>query len=261
MYKTMTINLKSVVLIFIFLSLFKSHSIIAQGNNENVIDSTSLKSNPESIDLLNVKLPPLQIFLDAAINAPSVEMYRSSKREQEERMNLIKNEWLNYIRGVANYSYGSMGSMTEASSTGQSTYFQYYGETMSLYNVGASITLPLDLFFNRKHKINIQKDLIEQANFRLLLALEERRAIIIENYSIAVQNLDLLRVSLDAVSLAHSTVDLGELEYINGKISLAVLNNLNRELTVAMLTNQEAKTALTIALQKQELLTNVKIIK
>lgn len=257
----MTLNLKSVVLFLFFLLLSKSHSIIAQVSNENVTDTTLDSTNSGNIDLLNVKLPPLQVFLDAAINAPSVEMYRSSKREQEERMSLINNEWLNYIRGVANYSYGSMGSMTEASSTGQSTYFQYYGETMSLYNVGASITLPLDLFFNRKHKIKIQKDLIEQANFRLLLALEERKAIIIENYSIAVQNLELLRVSQDAVSIAHSTVKLGELEYINGKIGLDVLNNLNRERTVAMLTNQEAKTALTIALQKLELLTNVKIIK
>ena len=257
----MTFNLKSVLLILFFSLLSISHSIIAQVSNESVTDTSVISTNSESVDLLNVKLPPLQVFLDAAINAPSVEMYRSSKREQEERMNLIKNEWLNYIRGVANYSYGSMGSMTEASSTGQSTYFQYYGETMSLYNVGASITLPLDLFFNRKHKINIQKDLIEQANFRLLLALEERKVIIIENYSIAVQNLELLRVSQDAVSIAHSSVKLGELEYINGKIGLDVLNNLNREQTVAMLTHQEAKTALTIALQKLELLTNVKIIK
>lgn len=257
----MKINLRTVILFLFLLLLSKSHLIIAQVSDKSVTDTITVSTNAESIDLLNVKLPPLQIFLDAAINAPSVEIYRSSKKEQEKRMILIKNEWLSYIRGVANYSYGSMGSMTEASSTGQSTYFQYYGETMSLYNVGASITLPLDLFFNRKHKQNIQKDLIEQANFRLLLALEERKVVIIENYSIAVQNLELLRVSQNAVSIAHSSVKLGELEYINGKIGLDVLNNLNREQTVAMLTNQEAKTALSIAILKLELLTNVKIIK
>lgn len=257
----MTINLKSVVLILFFSLLSKSQLIIAQVSDESVTDTTAVSTNSESIDLLDVKLPPLQVFLDAAINAPSVEMYRSSKREQEERMNLIKNEWLNYIRGVANYSYGSMGSMTEASSTGQSTYFQYYGETMSLYNVGASITLPLDLFFNRKHKLNIQENQIEQANNRLLLALEERKIVIIENYSVAVQNLELLRVSQEAVSIAHSSVKLGELEYINGKIDLTALNALNREQTLSMSTHQEAKTALTIAILKLELLTNVKIIK
>lgn len=224
-----------------------------------VKDSVS-SSSLGSVDLQNIKLPPLQYFLDATLNAPTVEMYRAMKKEQEIRLKLTKNEWLNYLRGVSNYSYGSMGSMTEASATGQSTYFQYYGQTMSLYNVGASLTLPLDLFFNRKSKINAQEAQIEQANYQLLQAIEDRKILIIENYSVAVQNLELLRVLQESVTIANSSVKMGELEYINGKIDLAALSALKREQTLAMSTHQDAKAALNRAILKLELLTNLKII-
>jgi outer membrane protein TolC len=262
--KTLASGFHNVVLMIFLFELAVCQGSFAQLNgasaNKTSTDSLSGKTL-ENLDLLGVELPPLQQFLDAAFNAPSVEMYRSMKKEQENRLNLIKNEWFNYLRGVGNYSYGSMGSMTEASATGQSTYFQYYGQTMSLYNVGASLTLPLDLFFNRKSKINIQESQIEQANFRLLQAIEDRKILIIENYSIAVKNLELLRVSQEAVSIANSSLKLGELEYINGKIDLSALNALKREQTLSISTNQEAKTALSVAILKLELLTNLKIIK
>jgi len=233
----------------------KNDTIITKATSENVNGETT-----DNIELLNVELPPLQYFLDAALNAPTVEMFRAMKKEQEIRLKLTKNEWLNYLRGVSNYSYGSMGSMTEASATGQSTYFQYYGQTMSLYNVGASLTLPLDLFFNRKSKINAQEAQIEQANYRLLQAIEDRKILIIENYSIAVQNLELLRVLQESVTIANSSVKMGELEYINGKIDLAALSALKREQTLALSTHQDAKATLNRAILKLELLTNLKII-
>jgi outer membrane protein TolC len=234
-------------------------------NKEKISDKETNQiatdSDTTEVDLQNIELPPLQYFLDAALNSPTVNMNRALKKEQENRLKITKREWLNNIRGNGNYSYGSMGSMTESSATGQSTYFQYFGEVMSLYNIGASITIPLDLIFSQKNKIKAQEAVVEQANYKLLQAIEDRKLLIVETYSIAIQNLKSLRVTEESVAISNSSVKFAELEYINGRINLSELNTIKRAQTLALLTNQEAKTALTVAIQKLEILTNVKIIK
>lgn len=251
---------KHIVLIIISI-IVPALQICAQTINTEAKASTGDTLSIENVELMNIELPPLQKLLETAINAPTVEMYRALKKENEGRLSLIKNEWMNHVRGVLNYSYGSMGSMTETSASGQSTYFQYFGEQMSLYNIGATISLPVDLFLNRKNKLNVYKSLVEQSDYKILEALEQRKMLIVENYSMAIQNLELLRVSQDALSIAKANVKLGEFEYINGSMVLDGLNELRREETVALSTHQEAKTALTIAILKLELLTNIKIIK
>lgn len=251
---------KHIVLIIISI-IVPALQICAQTIKTEAKASTGDTLSIENVELMNIELPPLQKLLETAINAPTVEMYRAKKTEQESRLSLVKNDWMNYIKGVANYSYGSMGSMTETSATGQSTYFQYFGEQMSLYNIGAGITIPLDLILNKKHRYKVQKSLVEQADYQILEALEQRKMLIVENYSMAIQNLELLRVSQDALSISKANVKLGEFEYINGSIKLDVLNELRREETVALFTQQQAKAALTVAILKLELLTNIKIIK
>jgi len=261
---TLYSNLRNVVSLILFLEMAVCQVAFAQKNDTETTKATTdsvLSINSDNFDILNIELPPLQYFLDAALNAPTVGMFRAMKKEQENRLKLTKNDWLNYLRGVGNYSYGSMGSMTEASATGQSTYFQYYGQTMSLYNVGASVTVPLDMIFNQKTKIKVQESLVEQTNYKLLQAIEDRKIMIIETYSMAVQNLESLRVTGESVAISNSSVKLGELEYINGKIDLAELTSIKRTQALSLITYQEAKTALTVAIQKLELLTNLKIIR
>ena len=151
--------------------------------------------------------------------------------------------------------------MSETSATGQSTYFQYFGETMSLYNVGVGITLPIDLIVNRKTKIKVQENEIEQANYQLLQAIENRKIQIIDIYSVARRNLDLLKVAQEASTIANSSIELAELEYINGKIKLETLNIIKRNQTLAEYSLQDAKSELLSAIIKLEQLTLIKIIK
>ena len=73
----------------------------------------------EDAQLLTLTIPPLETFLEKAETSPTVSRAKAYQEEQEHRLDVTRKEWLNYIRGNANYSYGSMGSMTETSATGQ----------------------------------------------------------------------------------------------------------------------------------------------
>jgi len=151
--------------------------------------------------------------------------------------------------------------MTESSATGQGTYFQYFGEEMSLYNVGGSITIPLDLFFGRQDRIKAGKAQIEQAKQEKALMIEQRKIAITELYAVAASQLRVLRANADANASGESTVKLSELEYLNGNLSFDEISRRKREYALAAASFEESKAMLFSTILRLELLTGIKLIK
>ncbi len=214
----------------------------------------------EDAQLLTLTIPPLETFLERATTSSAVSRAKAYQEEMEHRLDVTRKEWLNNIRGNANYSYGSMGSMTETSATGQGTYFQYFGEEMSLYNIGGSVTLPLDMFFGRKDRIKANKSLIEQAKYQVEQTIEDSKLVITQVYAELVANLRMLKITAGSFTVTESNVKLGELEYANNSISLQELSSRIRDLTLAAATYEETKTKLYVSVRHLELITGIKLI-
>jgi outer membrane protein TolC len=249
---------------FLLLLLVSAAGQKVFAQEKEIVDSLGNLSDVTQIDdddYINMVLPPLSELLKAALNAPSVELLRSSKREQEESLGLVKKEWLSYIRALGNYSYGSMGSTTETTASGTSSYYQFTGEVQSLYNIGAGLTIPLDLLFNRKTKIKIQKERIEQVDYQIQQAIEERKIMIIETYAEAVQYLHTVKSMAENMALANSEIKMNEIGYLEGTVQFSELSGKKRTQSEALLSYEIAKSNLNKTLLRLELLTEVKIIK
>jgi outer membrane protein TolC len=214
----------------------------------------------EDKPLLLLVVPPLQTFLEKAELSPTVSRAKAYQEEQEHRLNVTKKEWMNYIRANSNYSYGSMGSMTETSATGQGTYFQYFGEEMSLYNIGGSVTIPLDLFFGRKDRIKANQSQIEQAKHQVEQTIEDRKLVITQVYAELVANLRMLKITAGAFTVAETNVKLGEMEYANNNITLQELSGRHRDQTLAAASYEETKSNLYTSVRHLELITGIKLI-
>ncbi|NLE33363.1 MAG: TolC family protein [Bacteroidales bacterium] len=240
---------------------FLSHHLTAQSVATTAPQQKTETRSWEDSTLLNLFLPPLEIFLQTAETAPSVQRAEAFVKEQTHRLDATRKEWLNNFRLNTNYSYGSMGSMTESSATGQGTYFQYFGEEMSLYNVGGSITIPLDLFFGRQDRIKAGKAQIEQAKQEKALMIEQRKIAITELYAVAASQLRVLRANADANASGESTVKLSELEYLNGNLSFDEISRRKREYALAAASFEESKAMLFSTILRLELLTGIKLIK
>lgn len=225
--------------------------------NGSIPDSSLIA---EDAPLLTLVLPPLEKFLEQAEQSPTVSRAKAYQEEQEHRLNVTKKEWLNNIRGNSNYSYGSMGSMTETSATGQGTYFQYFGEEMSLYNIGASVTFPLDFFFGRKDRIKANQSQIEQAKYQVEQTIEDRKLVITQVYAEMVANLRMLKITAGAFTVAETNVKLGELEYANNSITLQELSGRHRDMTLAAASYEETKSKLYTSVRHLELITGIKLI-
>jgi outer membrane protein TolC len=250
------------LILFAVFCLMTIHNMIAQNGTDvqgnTIVNQTSTQADSS---LLHLTLPPLDIFLQTAESAPTVKRAEAFIKEQEHRLNITRKEWLNYFRLNTNYSYGAMGSMTESSATGQGTYFQYFGEEMSLYNVGGSIAIPLDLFFSRPEKIKASKAQVEQALQDKAALTEQRKMVITELYALAVSQLNIVKVTAEANTVAESTVKLAELDYLNGAITLDDLSTIKRNNALAATAYEESKASLFSAVLRLELLTGIKLIK
>ena len=131
---------------------------------------------------------------------------------------------------------------------------------MSLYNIGASLTLPLDLFFGRNDRIKANQSQIEQAKYQVEQTIEDRKLVITQVYSELVANLRMLRVTAGAFTVAETNVKLGELEYANNSITLQELSGRNRDLTLAAASYEETKSKLFTSVRHLELITGIKLI-
>lgn len=242
--------------------LFSTHNLVAQsGVSTPTNANTNTSASTQDSALFNLTLPPLEVFLETAEAAPSVQRVEALINEQAHRLDATRKEWLNNFRLNTNYSYGSMGSMTESSATGQGTYFQYFGEEMSLYNVGGSITIPMDLFFGRQDRIKAGKAQIEQARQEKALMIEQRKIAITELYAAAVNQLRMLKITAEANTLGESSVKLSEMEYLNGSLPLDELSRRKRENALAAASYEETQAALFSAILRLEILTGLKLIK
>jgi outer membrane protein TolC len=131
---------------------------------------------------------------------------------------------------------------------------------MSLYNVGASISLPLDLFFGRKDRIKAGQSQIEQAKFQVEETLEVRKMEITQVYAELVANLRMMKYVAESFTATLSNVKLGEMEYANNSITLQELSGRRRDLTLAATSYEEAKSKLFISVRHLELITGIKLI-
>lgn len=226
-------------------------------SNKDLTDITSLSDE----DYAELMLPPLSVLLDAALTSPNVQTARAKKLEEEGRMNLVKKEWLNNIRINGNYSYGSMGTMVEQSATGISSYYQFTGQIQSLFNVGASVSIPVDLFLTRNTKIRNQEAIIDQANGNLLLFIEERKLLITETYAAALRNIRALKILTEAMMIANADARVKEANFLNGTIEISALYDSRRYQSEIVTRYEDTKGDLNRSILRLEILTNIKISK
>jgi outer membrane protein TolC len=164
---------------------------------------------------------------------------------------------MNTIRGFGNYQYGEVGALVTTS--GQTA--PYSGQVQSLFNVGVTVSVPLDVIYDRKNNIKKQQARVDRAEKDVQQALEELKITISETYVTAVQQLNTLKVRIESLWLANSDIKMSENGYLNGNLELSDLN-YRKTIQASAQTNYEAtKADLNKAILRLELMTNIKILK
>jgi outer membrane protein TolC len=241
-------KLLSILLFFCVCSVFTLHA-----QDSNITDMTSE-------DYAHLALPPLDVLFENAKNNPIVQ-FEDVKTEEE--ISLLKKEkknWLKYFSVGAAYHYGVQAYTSGYSDSATPLYYQFNNNATSYYNMGGSISIPLDDLFDLKRKVRHQKLMIKQSDFQKEKNFDELKQRIIELYSSIISSLSVLKVKAEYLAFANAQLNVGKSEFQNGRGTARSLSDQKLVQIQAVSDYESTRTILISSLLKLELLTRTSII-
>lgn len=230
--------------------LFPTFSAMAQDGIESL--------SPD--DYLNLQLPPLDILFENAKNSAAVDYYNVKMEEEASALKTEKRSWLKYFKFGSTYQWGLMGINTSFSDTNTPLFYQYSGARQNWYNVGVSINVPFDDFFDRGNRITRQQLKTKATQVEMEKWHEEQKIRIIEVYTQAVKELSVLKLKAESLSFANAQFQLVQQDFLNGHIDAGELSKNKITQMDALETYESTRAELNKALLQLEVLSKTKIL-
>lgn len=226
-------------------------------------DNTYMESltGKTATELEKLALPPLSVFLDAVIENATVKRAQSQVEQTKNEYRIQKRDWWNFFRINGSYSYGRYNIIGNASDEFTPMYQTSMASSQHNFNVGASVSIPLGEFTNRKLKLKKYRYDIEQLQYTQEEVMEERRLKVLEAYNDVTVQLATIRAKAETAALYNAQMKISENDFIQGKISIIALSLERARRSGAVVSYEEARVKLHNSIILLEMLTNIKIIK
>lgn len=212
-------------------------------------------------DVLNVKLPPLSVFLEAVTENAAVKRAKSEVDEVRNEYRLQKRDWMNYMRIQGMYSYGRYNVISNNSDEFTPMYQTSMTNAQHNFNVGMSVSIGIGDIINRGLKLKKYRYDIEQLQFTQDEIMEERRLRVLEAYNAVTEQLATISAKAETAALYNAQMKITEYNFIQGKLDIISLGVERGRRTGAVTNYEQSRVALHNSIILLEMLTNVKIIK
>lgn len=212
-------------------------------------------------DYLKLVLPPIDTLFAKIETIPKSKLYNYKILEEESNIKSEKRKWLNFFKISSSYSYGYLGAESFSQANLMPTFYQTSQNAQNYYNVGVSFALPFGDLIDRGNKVKQLKLRVEQIKYEKENYIDEQKMIIIELYSTAIQYLSLMKITLEVKNLAKIESEIGEKDFINGKISPSDLSQIVGSKAKAYSGYEALRSNLNIVLLKLEIICNFKFTK
>lgn len=211
-------------------------------------------------DYLKLQLPPLETLFENARNSAAVDYYQVKMEEEASALKTEKRSWLKYFRISTTYQWGLMGINTAFSDSDTPLFYQYSGGRQNWYNVGVSVAIPFDDFFDRGNRIHRQKLKTKATQVEMEKWHDEHKMNIVEAYTVAVKELNVLRLKAEALSFTNSHFEQSLQKFLNGNIDIGELNQIKTMQMDALESYEQTRSDLNKALLQLEILSKTKIL-
>ena len=188
------------------------------------------------LEIENLELPPLSIFLDAVIENATERRALSQVEQQKNEYRIEKRNWWNYFRLNGSYAFGRFNSLNENSETLVDWYQSTSVGTRHTFNLGASISIGLGDLFNRPLKLKNYRYNIEQLQYTQDEVMEERKLRVLEAYNAVTEQLATIKAKAETAALYNAQMKISENNFIQGKIDIISLS-LERARRTGAVTN------------------------
>jgi len=208
----------------------------------------------------NLQIPSLDVLFENAKNSAAVDYYQVRMEEEASALKTEKRSWLKYFRFNTTYQWGLMGINSSFSDSDTPLFYQYSGGRQNWYNIGATVSIPFDDFFDRRNRIERQQLKTKGTQVEMEKWHDEQKLRIIEMYTKAVKELSVLRLKAESLSFSNAQFALAQQNFLNGNIEAGELSQIKRIQMDALESYEQTRSELNKAILQLEVLSKTKIL-
>lgn len=226
------------------------------GINAGFFDS----SENNEFNLTNFHLPPLAVLFENAKANPDILLLAKEQQIAQAEVEKQKRHIFSYIQGHASYGYGKADMWGNNSSTYSPVLYQYQGSEQSYWNIGASLSIPVEDILDLKAAVRRKRLEVDRIQIQKDAAFDQLKLRIASLWIKITNDLVLLKTASENAAIYQGAGALNQEEFVKGNMSIEQFASTKQEENTAVATYQNLQTQITTDILTLELLTHTPII-
>ena len=207
-------------LLFVVVTAGLSSTAFAQFDETGIAAGFFDSSKEKDINFSEFHLPPLAILFENAKSTPQIMTLEKARQLAQAEVAKQKRHIFSYISGRASYSYGKADMWGNNSSSTNMMIYQFQGTEQSYWNVGASLSLPLDDVLDLGAAVKRKKLAVDQATLAKDIAYDELKLQIASLFVKITNNLVILKTLGESAAAFQGAGALNREDFENGNMSI-----------------------------------------
>lgn len=219
-------------------------------------------SQKSTINFSTFHLPPLAVLYENAKQNPKVLTLAKAQEIAQAEVAKQKRHIFSYVNAHASYSYGKsdMWGQSQSNSSYSMVLQQFQGQEQSYWNVGVSVSVPLEDILDLTASVKRQRMAADQARHEKDLAFDELKKEIASLYIKITNNLVTLKTASEAAAIYTGAGALNQEDFHNGNMSIENFANTKMQEIGVVAQYQGLQTTITTDIITLELLTHTPIL-
>ena len=232
----------------------------AQFNESGISAGFFDSSNDKEINFSQFHLPPLAILFENAKSNPNIMSLEKARQIAQAEVAKQKRHIFSYLKAHASISYGMGDSWGTSSSAYSPMLMQYQGTESNYWNVGASLSLPLEDVLDLTAAVKRKKMQADMAVLQKDIAFDNLKLQIATLFVKITNNLVALKSAGEAAAAYSGAGSLNREEFENGNMTISGYAYNKQGEIAAVQGYQSLQTAITTDIITLEILTHTPII-
>lgn len=250
----------NIIKYILWISLVFNTATVLKSQEVEELDILDLAALPIE-EYTNLSLPPLSLLFENAKQTPLYEMAHVKEQIETSFLRKERRSPLSFFSVRGSYQYGMFGTDVSYSDVYVPVISSYSTSAQSSYTIGAAVSIPIDEIFDYTGRVRRQRLQLRTARLEREAMYEEIQREIVQLYTTALAQLNVLKLRVEAVILAGVQYDIAEKDFANGALDSSTLSMEKERQSQALERFENTKFELTKSLMILEIITRTPILK
>jgi len=237
-----------------------SSTALAQFDESGIAAGFFDSSKDKEINFSEFHLPPLAVLFENAKSTPQIITLEKAQQLAQAEVAKQKRHIFSYITGRASYNYGKTDMWGNNSTTASPMVYQFQGSEQSYWNVGASLSLPLDDVLDLGAAVKRKKLEADQAVLAKDIAYDQLKLQIATLFVKITNDLVTLKTIGEGAAAYQGAGASTREDFENGNLSIEEFAYTKQRESQQVTNYQTLQTSITTDILTLEILTHTPII-